>query len=112
MSFTRLTPATYQPISTARRPTSPVPRPNVAPARLKMKRFKDLVNISAVSKQEFEDAEAAYKQAPADVGVNKAAVENARIRLAYTKVTSPISGRSGRSLVTPGALVTETRPAP
>ena len=74
-----------------------------------MQRFKDLVNISAVSKQEFEDAEAAYKQALADVGVNKAAVENARIRLAYTKVTSPISGRSGRSLVTPGALVTENQ---
>ena len=42
----------------------------------------------------------------------KAAVENARIRLAYTKVTSPISGRSGRSLVTPGALVTENQSSP
>ena len=70
------------------------------------------MNISAVSKQEFEDAEAAYKQALADVGVNKAAVENARIRLAYTEVTSPISGRSGRSLVTPGALVTENQSSP
>lgn len=85
---------------------------NVAPARLKMKRFKDLVNISAVSRQEYEDAEAAYKQAEAEVGVNKAAVENARIRLAYTKVTSPISGRIGRSTVTPGALVTENQSTP
>ncbi len=85
---------------------------NVAPARLKMQRFKDLVNISAVSKQEYEDAEAAYKQALADVGVNKAAVENARIRLDYTKVTSPISGRTGRSLVTPGALVTANQGNP
>lgn len=85
---------------------------NVAPARLKMQRFKDLVNISAVSKQEYEDAEAAYKQALADVGVNKAAVENARIRLDYTKVTSPISGRTGRSLVTPGALVTANQANP
>ncbi|MFQ8736599.1 MAG: hypothetical protein ACLSAH_11820 [Bilophila wadsworthia] len=61
------------------------------------------MNISAVSKQEFEDAEAAYKQALADVGVSKAAVENARIRLAYTKVTSPsraerpLSGDAGRA---------------
>ncbi|MEG2005230.1 MAG: efflux RND transporter periplasmic adaptor subunit [Bilophila sp.] len=82
---------------------------NVAPARLKMERFKDLVHISAVSKQEYEDAEAAYKQAQADVGVNRAAVENARIRLDYTRVTSPISGRIGRSTVTPGALVTENQ---
>lgn len=85
---------------------------NVAPARLKMQRFKDLTHISAVSKQEYDDAEAAYKQALADVGVNKAAVENARIRLDYTKVTSPISGRTGRSMVTPGALVTENQASP
>ena len=82
---------------------------NIEPYRLKRNRFKDLVNISAVSRQEYEDAEAAYKQALAEVGVNKAALENARIRLAYTKVTSPISGRIGKSTVTPGALVTENQ---
>lgn len=70
------------------------------------------MSISAISKQEFEDAEAAYKQALADVGVNKTAVEDARIRLIYTKVTPPISGRSGRSLVTPGALVMENQSDP
>lgn len=82
---------------------------NIEPVRLKRNRFKDLVNISAVSKQEYEDAEAAYKQALADVSVNKAATENARIRLEYTRVTSPISGRIGKSSVTPGALVTENQ---
>lgn len=98
----QIDPATYQANLDSAKANLARAEANVAPARLKMQRFKDLVNISAVSKQEFEDAEAAYKQALADVGVNKAAVENARIRLAYTKVTSPISGRSGRSLVTPG----------
>lgn len=82
---------------------------NIEPYRLKRNRFKDLVNISAVSRQEYEDAEAAYKQALAEVSVNKAALENARIRLAYTKVTSPISGRIGKSTVTAGALVTENQ---
>ena len=82
---------------------------NVLPARLKMNRFKNLVSDSAVSKQDYEDAEAAYKQAAADVGVNRAAVENARIRLEYTRVKSPISGRISRSQVTPGALVTENQ---
>lgn len=85
---------------------------DVTPAKLKVQRFKDLVNISAVSKQEYESAEAAYKQALADVGSNRAAVENARIRLDYTEVKSPISGRIGRSAVTPGALVTENQTAP
>ncbi|MEI6907822.1 efflux transporter periplasmic adaptor subunit, partial [Klebsiella pneumoniae] len=44
--------------------------------------------------------------ADADVIATKASVESARINLAYTKVTSPISGRIGKSSVTEGALVT------
>ena len=78
----QIDPATYQANLDSAKANLARAEANVAPARLKMQRFKDLVNISAVSKQEFEDAEAAYKQALADVGVNKAAVENARIRLA------------------------------
>ena len=105
----QIDPATYQADLDSAKANLARAEANVAPARLKMKRFKDLVHISAVSKQEYEDAEAAYKQALADVGVNKAAVENARIRLNYTKVTSPISGRTSRSQVTPGALVTENQ---
>ena len=49
---------------------------------------------------------ATARQADADVIAAKAAVESARINLAYTKVTSPISGRIGKSSVTEGALVT------
>lgn len=82
---------------------------NVLPAELKTKRFKGLVSVSAVSKQEYEDAISAYRQALAEVDVNKAAVANARIRLEYTSVISPISGRIGRSMVTPGALLTENQ---
>lgn len=82
---------------------------NVLPAELKTKRFKGLVTVSAVSKQEYEDAISAYKQALAEVDVHKAAVDNARIRLEYTSVVSPISGRIGRSMITPGALVTENQ---
>ncbi|HCG0547042.1 TPA: efflux RND transporter periplasmic adaptor subunit, partial [Pseudomonas aeruginosa] len=58
-----------------------------------------LVADQAVSKQQYADANAAYLQ-------SKAAVEQARINLRYTKVLSPISGRIGRSAVTEGALVT------
>lgn len=82
---------------------------NVIPAELKTRRFKGLVGMSAVSKQEYEDAISAWRQALAEVEVNKAAVDNARIRLEYTSVVSPISGRIGRSMVTPGALVTENQ---
>jgi len=50
-------------------------------------------------------------QAEADLAATKAAVDTARINLAYTRVTAPISGRIGRSSVTDGALVTASQAA-
>ncbi len=84
---------------------------NLGPVRLKAERYGELVKINAVSQQDFDDASAALKQAEADVEAGKAALETARINLAYTKVTAPISGRIGRSSVTDGALVTASQPA-
>ena len=75
-------------------------------ARLKAGRYRTLVQTKAVSEQEQVDAEAGWKQAAAEVAAAKAAVENARINLEYTRVTAPIAGRVGRSLVSEGALVT------
>lgn len=68
-------------------------------------RYKTLVESNAVSKQEYTNAVAAQKQAEADVAVAKANVRTAGINLGYASVTSPISGRIGRALVTEGALV-------
>ena len=68
-------------------------------------RYKPLVEANAVSKQEYANAEAAQKQAEADVAVGRAAVQTAKITLDYAAVTAPISGRIGRALVTEGALV-------
>ena len=73
--------------------------------RLKAGRYKELVTIKAVSQQEYDDTVAALQQAEAELEVNKAAVETARINLAYTSITAPISGRIGKSSVTIGALV-------
>lgn len=74
--------------------------------RNKASRYEELVAIKAVSQQDNDDSQAALKQAQADVAAAKAAVETARINLDYTRVAAPISGRIGRSGVTPGALVT------
>jgi membrane fusion protein (multidrug efflux system) len=79
---------------------------NLVTVKLKAERYRELVKINAVSKQDFDDADAALKQAEADVAANKAAVDTARINLDYTRITSPISGRVGISTVTPGALLT------
>jgi membrane fusion protein (multidrug efflux system) len=73
--------------------------------RLKAGRYKELVAIKAVSQQEYDDTVAAMQQG------DKAAVETARINLAYTSITAPISGRIGKSSVTIGALVTANQGA-
>jgi len=85
---------------------------NLLPIKYKAERYRELVAINAVSRQNYDDAFAALKQAEASVEVNKAALENAKINLAYTRVTAPISGRIGRSAVTIGALVTSHQGSP
>ena len=79
---------------------------NVTTTRLQAGRYADLVKINAVSRQDNDNAQAAYKQALATAQADQAAVEAAAINLGYTKVRAPISGRIGRSVFTPGALVT------
>ncbi|TNV17892.1 efflux RND transporter periplasmic adaptor subunit [Buttiauxella sp. B2] len=73
---------------------------------LTVKRYQSLLKTHYISEQEYDQARASAQQADAEVASGKAAVESARINLAYTKVTSPISGRIGKSNVTEGALVT------
>ena len=68
-------------------------------------RYKALGKSNAVSKQDYDNAAASELQAQADIASAKASVEMASINLIYTKVLSPITGRTGRS-VTEGALVT------
>ncbi len=108
----QIDPSTYQAAFASARAAQSRAEANFIPARLKEERFRDLVKINAVSQQDYDDANAALKQAEADVASAKAAVETARINLAYTKVTAPISGRIGRSTVTDGALVTASQAAP
>jgi len=85
---------------------------NLTSAKIRNDRFQELAKLNAVSQQERDDAYAALKQAEADVASGKAAVQSAQINLNYTKVTAPISGRIGRSSITPGALVQQGQANP
>jgi membrane fusion protein (multidrug efflux system) len=68
-------------------------------SQAKAGRYSELIKEKAISRQDYDDAIAVYRQAEANV-------RSARINLNYTHVTAPISGRTGVSTVTPGALVT------
>ena len=74
----------------------------------KADRYKALVAINAVSKQDYDDVHAGALQAKADVQAAKAAVETASLNLGYANVTAPISGKIGEAKVTEGALVSQT----
>ncbi len=107
----QIDPAVYQAAFASAKAAQARAEANLNTVRLKEERFRDLVKINAVSRQDFDDAHATFKQAEADVASTVAAVESARINLAYTRVTAPISGRIGRSTVTDGALVTASQSA-
>ncbi|MFN3886781.1 MAG: efflux RND transporter periplasmic adaptor subunit [Aquabacterium sp.] len=78
---------------------------NLAQASALVERYQPLQAAKAISPQEFLNAQVAQRQAQADVAAAKAAIATARLNLGYASVTSPISGRIGRALVTEGALV-------
>jgi membrane fusion protein (multidrug efflux system) len=80
-------------------------------AQLNARRSAELVKVDAVSKQDDEDAAAALRQAEADVKAARAAVARAGVVLGFARITSPISGRIGKSSVTQGALVTANQGA-
>lgn len=75
-------------------------------SRLTLNRFTSLLKSHYVSQQDYDEAQTNAKEAQANLQVAKAAVESARINLNYASVTSPLSGLSGKSTVTIGALVT------
>ena len=105
----KIDPATYQAAYDNAKAELQSAEATVATARLKAKRYDELVKIDAVSAQDRDDADADLKEAQASVAAYKAALETARIDLQRTSVTAPISGRIGRSSVTAGALVTASQ---
>lgn len=105
VSLYQIDPATYQATYDSAKGDLAKAQAAANIAELTVKRYQKLLGTQYISKQEYDQAQADAQQATAAVVAAKAAVETARINLAYTKVTSPISGRIGKSSVTEGALV-------
>ncbi|MDI3440604.1 efflux RND transporter periplasmic adaptor subunit [Erwinia sp. V90_4] len=104
-SLYQIDPATYQAAYDSAKGDLAQAQANAQIAALTVKRYKPLLGTKYISQQDYDTAAATQSQTAAAVQAAQAAVESARINLAYTKVTSPISGRIGKSSVTEGALV-------
>lgn len=81
-------------------------------SRLTLDRFTSLLKSHYVSRQDYDTLRADVKESQANLVVARAAVESAKINLNYASVTSPLSGLSGKSTVTIGALVTANQEKP
>jgi membrane fusion protein, multidrug efflux system len=77
----------------------------LANAKLDLDRYILLQPQDLASKQTVDTARANVDQLTAQVQVDQAAVDNARTQLDYTRITSPIDGRTGIRLIDPGNIV-------
>src|ERR1700722_169650 len=77
---------------------------NIRSTQLQADRFRQLVAMNGVSKQDADNAEGAAAQAKAAVVTARGTLNAAQVNLDFTRIRAPISGRIGGSLFTPGAL--------
>ncbi|MFC3394814.1 efflux RND transporter periplasmic adaptor subunit [Brenneria rubrifaciens] len=105
VSLYQIDPATYEADYNSAKGSLAQAQASAEIARLTVNRYKPLLGTNYISKQDYDQAVATSRQADATVQAAKATVDTAKINLAYTKVSAPISGRTGKSTVTEGALV-------
>jgi multidrug efflux system membrane fusion protein len=77
----------------------------LANARLDLKRYEELIKEEATSQQQLDTQKALVMQLEATIKTDDAQVSYARTQLDYTKITAPISGRTGLRLVDVGNIV-------
>lgn len=82
----------------------------LANARLDLKRFQALAAKQYATGQSVDTQTALVNQLQATIKGDQAAIDNARVQLGYTTITSPINGRTGMRLVDEGNIVHATDP--
>jgi membrane fusion protein (multidrug efflux system) len=104
-SLYQIDPASYRAIEAGARAQLAAAEAQSMTARLAAERAEGLISGKLISQQDYDNAQALRRRAEAEVGVARAALQTAAINLGYTRITAPIGGRIGRSLVTEGALL-------
>ncbi len=69
------------------------------------RRAEDLYARKAMSREDYETAQATYEKSLANVGALQAARDSARLNVTYTKVVAPIAGRISRRFLDEGNTV-------
>jgi RND family efflux transporter MFP subunit len=74
-------------------------------ARSERERAVKLLQLHAISQEEYDSRTSGSEVADANVEAAQAALDSAALNLTFTRVTAPINGRVGRAIVTSGNLV-------
>lgn len=85
---------------------------NLAALKVTASRYKGLIASNAVSKLDYDNALQQVALSEADLAASQAALRNSQIKLDYATIRSPITGQSGVSNVTAGALVVANQTTP
>jgi membrane fusion protein (multidrug efflux system) len=108
----QINPATFQSAYNEAKANLNSAKASLETARLKDKRYANLLGQKGISQQDADDARATFLEAQANIERFQAALETAAINLEFTKIKASISGHIGISNVTEGALVTASQAAP
>jgi multidrug efflux system membrane fusion protein len=80
-------------------------RAQAAFSREQVRRYGSLLKDGIVTQDQYDQLRANADSFDAATAADRAAVDNARLQLAYCFIRSPIDGRTGNLLVQPGNLV-------
>jgi membrane fusion protein (multidrug efflux system) len=108
----QIDPSTYRANVVNARGTLASAQATIASTEALARRYGELVKINGISKQEYDNAVAAARQARANVTTQRGALQAAEVDLSRTTIRAPISGRIGISTYTTGALVTAQQTDP
>lgn len=82
----------------------------IADAKLNLARFTELWKAGVISQQQYNTQQSLVGQIQGSIGADQAAIENAKLQLVYSRITSPISGRIGLRIVDIGNIVHASDP--
>jgi membrane fusion protein, multidrug efflux system len=74
-------------------------------ARIDLERYKDLYKQEMIAKQQLDTQESLVRQYEGVLETDQGLIDNAKLQLAYSRVTAPITGRIGLRLVDAGNIV-------
>ena len=77
----------------------------LANAQVDLKRNAELIKEKIATQQAYDTQKALVDQLEATVKADQAAIDSAQVQLNYTRITSPIDGRTGIRLVDQGNIV-------